>query len=164
MTGSRRTLIWTVLGIAVAVLVIAVVLHVAGLWVTSPPDVIDALLFVAPTPFSNWGIIAMWALFATGLRARTHPVRCLHLLWHRQWHNDARLQRGRHVGQAGSAAGLSGALAVAGGAAMSALSGAVLTEANVAWGLVCLMLLAALLGLAAALYVLMVETKEQGRE
>ena len=46
-------------------LVISVVIHVAGLWITSPPDVIDALLFVSPTPFSIWGVIAMWALFAT---------------------------------------------------------------------------------------------------
>lgn len=44
-------------------LVISVLLHVAGLWITSPPDVIDALLFVSPTPFSVWGVIAMWALF-----------------------------------------------------------------------------------------------------
>lgn len=52
-----------------AVLVGAVVLHVAGLWITSPPDVIDALLFVAPTPFSYLGVIAMWALFAAALLA-----------------------------------------------------------------------------------------------
>ena len=37
-----------------AVLVAAVVGHVAGLWITSPPDVIDALLFRSPTPFSAW--------------------------------------------------------------------------------------------------------------
>jgi len=49
------------------VLVVAVVLHVAGLWLTSPPDVIDALLFASPTPFSAWGVIAMWALFAAAL-------------------------------------------------------------------------------------------------
>lgn len=51
------------------VLVAAVVLHVAGLWLTSPPDVIDALLFRAPTPFSAWGVIAMWAVFAAALLA-----------------------------------------------------------------------------------------------
>lgn len=50
-------------------LVIAVVLHVAGLWLTSPPDVIDALLFASATPFSAWGVIAMWAVFATALLA-----------------------------------------------------------------------------------------------
>jgi MFS family permease len=32
------------------VLVVAVVLHVGGLWITSPPDMIDALLFTSPTP------------------------------------------------------------------------------------------------------------------
>lgn len=46
-------------------LVLLIIIHVAGLWVTSPPDVIDALLFVSPTPFSIWGVIAMWGLFAT---------------------------------------------------------------------------------------------------
>jgi predicted ferric reductase len=50
-------------------LVVAVVVHVGGLWITSPPDVIDALLFMSPTPFSDWGVIAMWALFATALLA-----------------------------------------------------------------------------------------------
>ena len=34
------------------ILVAAVALHVAGLWVTSPPDVVDVLLFRSPTPFS----------------------------------------------------------------------------------------------------------------
>lgn len=48
-----------------ALLLILIVLHVGGLWVTSPPDVIDALLFTSPTPFSAWGVIAMWAVFAT---------------------------------------------------------------------------------------------------
>ena len=50
-------------------LVAAVVIHVAGLWITSPPDMIDALLFASPTPFSPWGVIAMWAIFATALLA-----------------------------------------------------------------------------------------------
>ena len=57
---GRRVHRW--IGIA---LVISVMIHVAGLWITSPPDVIDALLFVSPTPFSIWGVISMWALFAT---------------------------------------------------------------------------------------------------
>jgi hypothetical protein len=52
-----------------AALVLAVVVHVAGLWLTSPPDVIDALLFRSPTPFSIWGVVAMWAVFATALLA-----------------------------------------------------------------------------------------------
>jgi predicted ferric reductase len=50
-------------------LVAAVVVHVGGLWITSPPDVIDALLFASPTPFSAWGVIAMWAIIATALLA-----------------------------------------------------------------------------------------------
>jgi hypothetical protein len=50
-------------------LVIAVVIHVAGLWISSPPDMIDALLFTSPTPFSPFGVIAMWAIFAVALLA-----------------------------------------------------------------------------------------------
>lgn len=44
-------------------LLIAVIAHVVGLWLTSPPDVVDALLLRSPTPFSIWGVLAMWALF-----------------------------------------------------------------------------------------------------
>jgi predicted ferric reductase len=51
------------------VLVMAVVIHVAALWITSPPDVVDVLLFASPTPFSVWGIISMWAVFASALLA-----------------------------------------------------------------------------------------------
>ena len=50
-------------------LVVAVVIHVGGLWITSPPDMIDALLFSSPTPFSLWGVIAMWAIFAVAFLA-----------------------------------------------------------------------------------------------
>jgi predicted ferric reductase len=50
-------------------LVVAVVIHVAGLWITSPPDMIDALLFTSPTPFSPFGVIAMWTIFAVALLA-----------------------------------------------------------------------------------------------
>jgi hypothetical protein len=50
-------------------LVAAVVIHVAGLWITSPPDMIDALTFTSPTPFSPFGVIAMWAIFAVALVA-----------------------------------------------------------------------------------------------
>jgi predicted ferric reductase len=59
---SRRTHLWVG-----SVLVAAVVVHVAGLWITSPPDMIDALLFTSPTPFSAFGVIAMWAIFAVAL-------------------------------------------------------------------------------------------------
>ena len=50
-------------------LVVTVAIHVAGLWFTSPPDMIDALLFASPTPFSPFGVIAMWAIFAVALLA-----------------------------------------------------------------------------------------------
>jgi predicted ferric reductase len=50
-------------------LVAAIVVHVAGLWITSPPDIIDALLLRSPTPFSLWGVAAMWSLFAAALLA-----------------------------------------------------------------------------------------------
>jgi predicted ferric reductase len=50
-----------------ALLVTLVAMHVAGLWITSPPDVLDALFFAAPTRFSIWGVIAMWAILATAL-------------------------------------------------------------------------------------------------
>ncbi|MBO6548291.1 MAG: ferric reductase-like transmembrane domain-containing protein [Rhizobiales bacterium] len=61
-------------------LLLAVLGHVGGLWITSPPDVIDALTFNSPTPFSNWGVIAMLSLFTTTLlaifrrRLRLRPI------------------------------------------------------------------------------------------
>lgn len=59
------------------VLLLCVTVHVVGLWITSPPDVIDALLFRSPTPFSAWGVVAMLAVFATALlatvRHHLHP-------------------------------------------------------------------------------------------
>ncbi len=48
-----------------AAIILCVLLHVVGLWVTSPPDVVDALLLRSPTPFALWGVIALWALIAT---------------------------------------------------------------------------------------------------
>lgn len=50
-------------------LVASVAIHVGGLWITSPPDVVDALTFTSPTPFSAWGVVAMWALFGTATLA-----------------------------------------------------------------------------------------------
>jgi predicted ferric reductase len=67
-------------------LVVAIVIHVAGLWITSPPDMIDALLYVSPTPFSPWGVTAMWAIFAVALlaifrrRLRLRTWRIAHML------------------------------------------------------------------------------------
>lgn len=65
-----------------AALVVAVVVHVAGLWITSAPDVIDALLFASPTPFSVWGVAAMWAVFASALLAALRgPLRLRPRIW-----------------------------------------------------------------------------------
>jgi uncharacterized protein (TIGR03382 family) len=50
-------------------LVVAILVHVGGLWITSPPDMIDALTFTSPTPFSPFGVTAMWAIFAVALLA-----------------------------------------------------------------------------------------------
>src|SRR4051812_2917049 len=50
-------------------LVVMVMVHIGGLWITSPPDMIDALLFTSPTPFSPFGVIAAWAIFAVALLA-----------------------------------------------------------------------------------------------
>src|SRR3954469_2743218 len=67
-------------------LVVAVVIHVGGLWITSPPDMIDALLFSSPTPFSPFGVIAMWSIFAVALlaalrrRMRPRTWRMVHTL------------------------------------------------------------------------------------
>lgn len=47
-----------------AALVIALLVHIGGLWITSPPDMIDALTYTSPTPFSPFGVTAMWAIFA----------------------------------------------------------------------------------------------------
>ena len=48
-----------------AAIVIGVALHVGGLYLTSPPDALDALLLVAPTPFSVYGVIGMWSIIGT---------------------------------------------------------------------------------------------------
>ncbi len=61
---GRRLHFWVGMG-----LVATVTVHVLALWLTSPPDMVDALLFRSPTPFSAWGVIAMWAVFAAALLA-----------------------------------------------------------------------------------------------
>ncbi len=73
--GARRgRWVHRVTGVA---LVVAVIGHVVGLWITSPPDAIDALLLRSPAPFALWGVIAMWGVFAAALlalmRARLQP-------------------------------------------------------------------------------------------
>ena len=75
LSPTRSRALHRILGL---VIVAMVVVHVGALWVTSPPDVLDALLFVSPTPFSVWGVLAMWALFAAALLAflrRRLPLR-----------------------------------------------------------------------------------------
>ena len=60
----------------------------------------------------------------------------------------------------GSASGLSGALLVAGGGVVSAITGTILPGGNAAYGLLGMMLLSSILGLGAALYVLHVDRHE----
>jgi len=59
---GRRWHRW--LGVAI---VAAVALHVGGLYLASPEDTIDALLLVSPTPFSVYGVTAMWGVVATAV-------------------------------------------------------------------------------------------------
>ena len=66
LPARRGRLVHRFVGVA---LLVAVLLHVAGLWITSPPDVVDALTFTSPTPFSAWGVIAMWGVLAAALLA-----------------------------------------------------------------------------------------------
>jgi len=66
LSGQRGRRLHRWIGIG---LVLAVIIHVAALWITSPPDVIDVLLFRSPTPFSLWGVVAMWAVFMAALLA-----------------------------------------------------------------------------------------------
>lgn len=81
LTPRRSRLLHRAVGAAV---VLAAVLHVGGLWLTSPPDVIDALLLVSPTPFSVWGVAALWALLgAAALAALRHRLRLSARTWRR---------------------------------------------------------------------------------
>ncbi|MEM8540865.1 MAG: ferric reductase-like transmembrane domain-containing protein [Pseudomonadota bacterium] len=52
-------------------IIIAVALHIGGLYLTSAPDTIDALLLVSPTPFSVYGVVAMWSIILTALLVAT---------------------------------------------------------------------------------------------
>ncbi len=76
---GRRVHRWV--GASIVALVVA---HVAGLWLTSPPDVVDALLLRSPTPFSVWGVLAMWLILATGLLAVLRkPLKLRPMTWRR---------------------------------------------------------------------------------
>lgn len=48
-------------------IVLLVAMHVGGLYLTSPPDTLDALLLVAPTPFSVYGVLGMWGVAVTAV-------------------------------------------------------------------------------------------------
>lgn len=59
-------------------LVVLVAVHIGGLYLASPADATDALLLVSPTPFSVYGVTAMWAVVLTALLValrRRLPVR-----------------------------------------------------------------------------------------
>ncbi|SLN11006.1 Ferric reductase like transmembrane component [Pseudoruegeria aquimaris] len=65
-----------------ALLLLCLLLHVAGLWITSPPDVIDVFLLRSPTPFSTWGLLAMVALLlSAAITALRKPLRLRWRLW-----------------------------------------------------------------------------------
>ncbi|MEM8590052.1 MAG: ferric reductase-like transmembrane domain-containing protein [Pseudomonadota bacterium] len=66
LAGERGRRLHRWIGIA---LVIAVAVHVGGLAITSPPDVVDVLLFRSPTPFALWGVIALWTVLLAALIA-----------------------------------------------------------------------------------------------
>ena len=84
MTPPRQRRWHQMLG---ASLLILVGLHIGGLFLTSPPDALDALLLVSPTPFSVYGVVAMWAILATALLAATR----------RRLRLSPRLWRGMHA-------------------------------------------------------------------
>ncbi len=63
-------------------LVAAIAIHIGGLAIFSPPDVVDALTFTAPTLFSHFGVVAMWALIgAATLALLRRPARLRPKLW-----------------------------------------------------------------------------------
>ncbi|MEO0617942.1 MAG: ferric reductase-like transmembrane domain-containing protein [Pseudomonadota bacterium] len=63
-------------------IVLTVAVHVGGLYIASPPDVIDVLLLRSPTPFSLWGVAAMWAVFGVALLiAIRRPLRLSVRTW-----------------------------------------------------------------------------------
>lgn len=64
LRGSRGRWMHRLCGV---LLLAAVALHLGGLWLTSPPDMVDALLLRAPTLFSVFGVLGLWALLAAAL-------------------------------------------------------------------------------------------------
>ncbi len=60
--------------------IVAVALHIVGLFVTSPDDMTDALLLAAPTPFSVYGVVALWGVVLTGILVVVRK-KCSLLVW-----------------------------------------------------------------------------------
>ncbi|KPH81976.1 ferric reductase-like transmembrane domain-containing protein [Bosea vaviloviae] len=58
-------------GIAIVAMV---AVHIGALYLYSPEDITDALLLVAPTPFSLYGVISLWCLVLTAALAATRRV------------------------------------------------------------------------------------------
>ncbi len=60
-------------------IVVLIALHIGGLYLASPMDMLDALTLAAPTPFSLYGVIGLWAsvliVFSLLIRKRTKPMR-----------------------------------------------------------------------------------------
>lgn len=60
----------------------AVMLHVVALLIYSPEDIWDALLLEAPTPFSVYGVIALWSLLVSiGLAFAARRMRLATSAW-----------------------------------------------------------------------------------
>jgi predicted ferric reductase len=98
LRGPRARRVHRLSGIA---LVSCVALHIAGLWITSPPDVIDVLTFSSPTPFALWGVFAMWALiFTAALAAGKRRLRLRPRTWRRAHAALALVIAGGTVGHA----------------------------------------------------------------
>jgi predicted ferric reductase len=62
LIAGRRWHRW--LGIMI---IVAVGLHIGGLYLSSPEDITDALLLVAPTPFSVYGVIGLCGVVLTAV-------------------------------------------------------------------------------------------------
>lgn len=91
-TRGRTGIAWHRLGGALALAL--VLAHVGGLYIYSPEDIADALLLVAPTPFSLYGVTGLAALSLAALLGFSRRlVRLPPILW-----------RGLHLGLAAVAA------------------------------------------------------------
>ena len=63
-------------------LILMIALHIGGLYLTSPDDLTDALLLVAPTPFSVYGVIGMWTVVLTAILVAARSwIKLSHANW-----------------------------------------------------------------------------------